>query len=222
MSRGERPERRVVEASPASIAGLALPRPVEVAPPGSLRTERLVLRPLAEADREEFCRVVRESREHLARFSGLHMPGESDGDLFARQLSLTGEGDASQRACRRVAVTPEGRIVGAFNLNAIRRGLAWEADTNWWLAPSAVGCGLATEALSGLLGHAFGDLPEGLGLHRVLAGIQGENTGSLRLAERLGFRRCGDERSYLHAGGKWDLHEMWEVNPGWFEAVRAG
>lgn len=203
-------------AGPVGLGGLGSARPVEVGGFGSLRTARLELRPLAEGDREEFLRVIAESRVHLARFSKLHMPGESDEDLFARQLALSAEGERTRRACRRVAVASPGRIVGAFNLNTIRRGLAWEADANWWLAPSAVGFGFASEAMSALLSHAFADLPEGLGLHRVLAGIQAENAASLRLAERLGFRRSGPERSYLHAGGKWDLHEMFEVGPDRF------
>lgn len=200
--------------------GLAPGRPVEVSGPASIRTARLVLRPLVESDRDEFHRVILESRTHLSRFSTLHLPGESDGELFERQLQLTAEGDRTGRACRRVAVASPGRIVGSFNLNAVRRGLAWEADANWWLAPSAVGFGFATEALCGLLAHGFADLPGGLGLHRVLAGIQKENAASLRLAGRVGFRRSGPERSYLHAGGKWDLHEMFEVSPEWFERAR--
>lgn len=201
---------------------LAPAHPIEVSPAGALRTERFVLRPLVEADRGEFLRVVRGSREHLARFSSLHMPGESDAELFDRQLSLSAEGERSRRACRRVIVDSAGGILGACNLNAIRRGLAWEADANWWLVPSAVGRGCAREALAGLLEHAFADLPDGLGLHRVLAGIQADNQGSLRLALALGFRRAGPERSYLHAGGKWDLHEMFEVSPEGFVARAAG
>lgn len=221
MSGHERPGRAAHDPQ-AVLADLAPARPVRVPPPELIRTERLVLRPLLESDGDEFCRVLRESRTHLARFSKLHMPGESDEDLFRRQLALTAEGDQSTRACRRIALLSPGRIVGAFNLNAIRRGLVWEADANWWLAPSAVGFGLASEALIGLLAHAFADLPEGLGLHRVLAGIQAENAASLRLAERLGFVRAGPHRSFLHAGGKWDLHEMFELGFERFSARRAG
>ena len=204
------------------LGDLAPVRPVRVTTPGALRTDRLVLRPLVEADRDEFLRVVAESRGHLARFSRLHMPDETDSELFVRQLALTIDGEATHRACRRIITEPAGRIVGACNLNAIRRGLAWEADCNWWLAPSATGRGYAREALTALLGYAFADVPEGLGLHQVLAGIQAENVASVRLARRLGFAPAGPEKSYLHAGGKWDLHEMFVVSPETFAARRAG
>lgn len=212
---------QLIEAKPA-LGGLTPAHPVEVAAPGAIRTERLVLRQLVETDRAEFRRVIAHSRGHLARFSKLHMPDETDEQLFERQLALTQEGEQTGRACRRVITEPDSRIVGACNLNAIRRGLAWEADANWWLAPSAVGRGYAHEALAALLAHAFRDLPAGLGLHRVLAGIQADNTKSIHLAERLGFTPAGPERSYLHAGGKWDLHEMFVVSPETFASRRAG
>ncbi|MBK7406291.1 MAG: GNAT family N-acetyltransferase [Phycisphaerales bacterium] len=199
-----------------TIAELKPMRPLEVLPPGSLRTARLHLRPLCAGDRGAFVRAIRENRDHLDRFSALHMPGENDDELFDRQLGLTVEGDLTGRAWRRMLVTEEGVLLGACNLNAIRRGLAFEGDVNWWLVAEAQGRGFATEALRALLTHAFGDLPEGLGLHRVLAGIQAENEASRRLATRVGFRPAGPERTFLHAGGKWDLHEMWEAFPDTF------
>lgn len=200
-----------------TLAAIKPDRPVEVLGPDALlRTPRLLLRPLRPGDRDEFLRVVRASREHLAGFSALHLPGESDSELFERQLRLTIEGDNSLNACRRVAFDGAGRLVCAVNLNAVRRGLTCEADANWWTAADALRRGYAAEALGALLTHAFADLPAGLGLHRVLAGIQPHNAASRALAERLGFRRLGPERSYLHAGGKWDLHEMYEVSPDSF------
>ena len=202
-----------------TIAELKPVRPIEVLPSGAERTARLHLRPLAEQDRSVFVRTIRENREHLDRFSALHLPEEDDNALFDRQLSLTNEGERTGRAWRRGIFTGEGAMIGACNLNAIRRGLVFEADANWWLAADAQGRGYATEALRALLLHSFRDLPEGLGLHRVLAGIQAENEPSRRLAMRLGFRLAGPDRTYLHAGGKWDLHEMWEVFPETFRAA---
>ncbi len=216
------PERRIANEPRVGIARLSPTRPVEVLPPEALRTARLVLRPLVASDRDEFIRVIQASREHLARFSPLHMPGENDDDLFDRQLALTNDGETTGCACRRIAVEHTGSIVGAFNLNAVRRGLVLEADANCWLAASTVGRGYATEAFLALLTYAFADLPMGLGLHRVLAGIQADNTASQSLVERLGFRKDGPDKSYLHSGGKWDLHEMYSISPESFEAKRVG
>jgi RimJ/RimL family protein N-acetyltransferase len=43
------------------------------------------------------------------------------------------------------------------------------------------------DALTALLDHAFGDL----GLHRIEADVDPRNEASLRLLEKLGFRREG-------------------------------
>ena len=201
---------------------LAPIRPVEVLPTGAIRTARLLLRPLAEDDRAEFIRVLRASRQHLETFSPLHMPDETDDQVFERQLSLTIDGETRGKACRRVVIDREGSIVGACNLNAIRRGLSWEADANCWLAAGAEGMGYATEGMVGLLRHAFADLPDGLGLHRIIAWMQTDNTRSERMIERLGFERGGAEKSFLHAGGQWKLHEKLVMTPEGFAARLAG
>ncbi len=193
-------------------------RPVEVLPSGAIRTARLLLRPLTENDRRVFIEVVQKSRQHLERFSPLHMPDETDDQLFDRQLALTARGEASGQACRRIVIDRAGTIVGACNLNAIRRGLAWEGDANCWLAARAEGKGYATEGLIGLFRYAFADLPDGLGLHRVLAWMQSDNTRSERMIERLGFKRGGPEKTFLHAGGKWALHEELVMTPESFAA----
>ncbi|MCL4742431.1 MAG: GNAT family N-acetyltransferase [Phycisphaerales bacterium] len=205
--------RRTTAPTPVSareaIADLAPARPVLVESRSLLRTARLTLRPLREIDRDEYLRVVRASREHLDRFSPLHRPGESDDDLFLRQLDLTETGDRNGTGWRRVGLLDDGRIAGAFNLNAIRRGLCLEADANWWVAVDCVRLGLASEGVRAMLDYAFMDLPRGLGLHRVFAGIQPENEASLRMAARLGFVRVGGGvSSYLHAGGRWERHDV--------------
>jgi ribosomal-protein-alanine N-acetyltransferase len=59
--------------------------------------------------------------------------------------------------------------------------------------------GLATEAVSAMLDFCF----DRMGLHRVEAFIQPENAASLRLVEKLGFRREGLLRDHLRVGDVW-------------------
>ncbi len=188
--------------------GLGPARPLEVAS-GALRTQRLVLRPLLESDRDEFLRVIAASRPHLAGHAGLFRPGETDGALFERQVRLAASGEASATAKRRVAFL-DGRLVGAFNLNTIARGLEPVADANWWVSAEAAGRGLATEGLTAVVEHALADLPAGLGLWSVRAWITRDNAASVRVAAKAGFRRAGDERSYLQTGEQWVMHDLYE------------
>jgi [ribosomal protein S5]-alanine N-acetyltransferase len=59
--------------------------------------------------------------------------------------------------------------------------------------------GLATEAISAMIRFCFQDL----GLHRVQAFIHPDNTPSLKLIEKLGFRREGLLRENLRVGDEW-------------------
>lgn len=184
--------------------------PIEVLASGHERTERLLLRPLRESDRAEFLRVIRESREHLAEFAALHRPGESDEDLFARQVARAEEGDRRATAWRRAAFLDDGRLVGCFNLHSIERGLRFEADANWWLAADQLGRGFAGEGLHALLAHALRDLPRGLGLRRVRAMIAPGNAESRRVAISCGMTPTG-QREILPVGSRWLPHDEFEI-----------
>jgi [ribosomal protein S5]-alanine N-acetyltransferase len=59
--------------------------------------------------------------------------------------------------------------------------------------------GIATEAVSAMLDYCFGEL----GLHRVQALIQPDNSASRALAEKLGFRCEGVLRDHLRVGDTW-------------------
>jgi RimJ/RimL family protein N-acetyltransferase len=73
---------------------------------------------------------------------------------------------------------------------------------HYWLAPHAVGHGYATEAARRLTRHAFDELES----PRVEIRTEPHNDSSVRVAERLGFRREGVLRSVSHRrGGPIDL-----------------
>jgi ribosomal-protein-alanine N-acetyltransferase len=68
----------------------------------------------------------------------------------------------------------------------------------WILARQWCGQGLAHEAMRALLAHCF----TALDAHRIEAHIEPDNAASLRLADRLGFRREGLMRDCLFVDGK--------------------
>jgi RimJ/RimL family protein N-acetyltransferase len=198
-----------------TLAGLAPGAPVRVDAPrdtdprGTIRTARMLLRPLAPADRETYLGAVRLSRAELDRFAPLHKPGESDDALFERQLRCCSSGMEAATAHRMIGVAAAGRVAGGFNLNAISRGLEFKADANWWVNTAFAGQGYATEGAEALCRFALGDLPEGLGLIQVNAWVRRDNRASERIAEKLGFLRAGEERSFLRTGDEWTMHDLY-------------
>jgi ribosomal-protein-alanine N-acetyltransferase len=185
-------------------------RAAEAPAAGHLRSTRLTLRPLRESDRFEFLRVISISREYLRPCSCLHREGETDEQLFARQLEMCREGDERGTAWRRVGVLDDGHIAGAFNLNAITRGLSFAADANWWVSVDQARRGLGTEGVLAMLEFALSDLPQGLGLHRVNAAIMPSNAASIRLAGRVGLLKQAGSKVSIRLGDRWELHELYE------------
>ena len=191
------------------LAAMALCAPVRVDPPGALRTARMLLRPLTAADEAAYIGAVQSSRRELHACMPVHKEGETDVQMFTRQLRVVGEEQAAGKCFRCVGVLEDGRIAGGFNLNAISRGLEWRADLAWWVATPLTGRGLATEGVTALLDHALADLPVGLGLHRVHAWITRENAASVRVAEKAGMVLDAGARSFLDTGSNWALHDRY-------------
>lgn len=204
------------------LARIAPARALEVFGPSGLSTGRMVLRPLREADRNAYLRAVESSRAALERWIPLNNPGESNDDFFSRQLVLATTSEQAGNAWRRVAVLADGRIAGGFNLNCITRGLQSSADANWWIASDLVGMGLATEGVRTMIRHALADLPSGLGLHTVHAGISPENHASVHLARKLGLHHDAGVQSYLKVGERWELHDIYCISVFDETALAAG
>lgn len=107
-----------------------------------------------------------------------------------------------------IAVLREsGDLIGVVNISEIVRGAFRSAYLGYYAFLPHAGQGYMTEALRLVLRQAFGEL----GLNRVEANIQPDNTPSRRLARRLGFRREGYSPCYLRVGGRWRDHERWAL-----------
>jgi [ribosomal protein S5]-alanine N-acetyltransferase len=128
--------------------------------------------------------------------------------LFDRQLERTLSGLETGKDLRLAAFLDDGRLAALLGLNEIVRGAFHNAYAGWRVAADVVRQGVGTEAVAGLLDVAFAPPPQGAGLHRVQANIIPENVASLRLAEKVGFRREGFARAYLHIAGQWRDHVM--------------
>jgi [ribosomal protein S5]-alanine N-acetyltransferase len=171
-----------------------------------LRSPRLVLRSLMPNDRAEFIRVQEVSQHVFEPWMPQRLPGETFGDLFDQQLARAQRGAADGTEYRLVGVLPDGTIAGFFNLFQITRGVFQNGTAGWSVNAEAAGQGYGTEGVGALLDLAFADEPLGLGLHRVQANIMPTNATSLRVADKVGFRREGLGKAYLKIAGKWEDH----------------
>jgi ribosomal-protein-alanine N-acetyltransferase len=110
---------------------------------------------------------------------------------------------------RLVGTLPDGRFAGFFNLANIVLAYAESAHADWRTDPEIWGQGFGTEGVSALLEVAFSPPPNGVGLHRVQASISPSNVRSIRLAERVGFRKEGLALKSLKVAGVWQDQLMY-------------
>lgn len=168
--------------------------------------------------------MVTESEDVWRRWVPAGLPHATAEDQFRRELDRSVRGARAGTHLRLAAFERSGvgerggaddpsegsgsAMVGLFALNEIVRGVFQSAHASWQVGAGHMGRGLGTEGVRGILDIAFDADPEGLGLHRVQANIMPSNAASLRIAEKLGFRREGLAARYLKIAGQWEDHVM--------------
>lgn len=93
-------------------------------------------------------------------------------------------------------------LLGAINLNNIRRGVAQTATLGYWIGEPFTRKGYMAGALSALIDYSFNDM----GLHRLEAACLPANVASIALLKRSGFEQEGYAKSYLKIAGQWQDH----------------
>ncbi|GGU67002.1 N-acetyltransferase [Streptomyces albospinus] len=171
--------------------------PLPFTPRYPLRTERLDLRPVRHDDfaaihayqrRPEVCRYL---------YWGPLDEAGSRASVAAKaaRTTLRDSGDFLQLA---VVLHETGTLVGdvTFVYTSREHG---QGGIGYVFDPEHTGRGYATEASRALLKLGFEDLR----LHRIQAELDGRNTASAKLLERLGMRREGHLRENEFLDGEW-------------------
>ena len=160
-----------------------------------LKTERLTLRQIADADAEAYYRAL----------SALPHTSSWTESLEAQSVQTTRNAIRaynnyfahSKTNIPWVLVDRKGHLVGFVKLCNIQNRS--KAEIGYWLAKPQWGKGLMTEALTAILTFAF----DSLGLHRVYATTHIDNEASQRVLERVGFQKEGVLRKHGRRQGQW-------------------
>jgi [ribosomal protein S5]-alanine N-acetyltransferase len=171
-----------------------------------LETARMVLRPPRPSDLPELRAHLRRSAAHLRPWSPA--PRGSDDPASITSLSKTvlrqrkewKQGQAF--ALLMFAKIGQERIMGRVTLGSVVRGVFQNSYLGYEVDVDDAGRGVATEGVSIVVDFAF----DVLKLHRVQAAIMPSNVRSLRVAEKLGFRREGFAERYLCIADAWEDH----------------
>jgi RimJ/RimL family protein N-acetyltransferase len=152
-----------------------------------LRTRRLLLRPVTEADLLPLSRLLNDwdVAKHLGR---VPHPYTLD-DALRWHASLRTLDPRS----RLFAIAHDGALIGAIGYEVDRAGDS--AELGYWLAQCCWRNGYMREAAGAVIAHAFARSR----LDRLTARCQHANEPSRRLLAGLGFRHLGHARSFSAA-----------------------
>ena len=159
----------------------------------TIRTERLILRPLRDADAGPitlYCAQFRVA-SMLARVPHPYPPGAAEAFIERVRSGRAGE------TVRAIDGAPCGGadFLGVVGMRGAEDG---ERSFGYWIAPPAWGLGYATEAAAGLLGAAFAEAR----LRAVEAGVYHDNPASRRVLEKLGFIAVAESEEFCPARGE--------------------
>ncbi len=165
------------------------------------------LRALAVRDASTWARLRRDNSDWLGPWESTRPPESTDSNGGYRSLTrdLIRQGKAG-RALPFV-VTYDESMVGQLTVTGITWGSARWAQMGYWIDQGYAGRGIATTAVALACDHCLFTI----GLHRIEIAIRPENTASLRVVEKLGFRAIGLSPKYLHINGMWRDHLLFAV-----------
>ena len=176
-----------------------------------LTGRRVVLRPLAAGDFEQWREVRRRCHDWLTKWEPRPLPGHPDASedrrAFAAQCGAR-ERERQLGTGYGFGIFVEGgRFAGAINLSSIQRGPFQNAYVGYWIDEELAGNSYMPEAVVVVLRFAF----EELSLHRVQIAIIPRNTASRRVVGKLDLREEGVALRYLEINGAWEDHVRYAI-----------
>lgn len=145
-----------------------------------IRTERLLLRKILPDDINEIFRGF-SNPEVIKHF------GVSFSTLEATEEQMTWYADMLENdtgRCWAVCSSDNSIFYGVCTINFWKKEHR-KAETGYWIFPEHWQNGIASEAMKAVVNFGFNNM----GLHRLSAEVEPENTGSVALLQKLGFKK---------------------------------
>ena len=170
--------------------------------PSRLREGRIELRPLRLRDATAWREVRTRNARWLRPWEATLPLAEHDAPTTYGAMVRRLRAEAREGRSLPFALTVDGAFAGQVTIGGIARGSLLSAYIGYWIDQRVAGRGIMPTAVAMATDHCFREV----GLHRVEINIRPENTASLRVVEKLGFRAEGLRERYLHIDGDWRDH----------------
>lgn len=169
----------------------------------------VAVRPIRLRDAGDWSRIRLRDQEHLE-------PWEPTGPGPWRDRngywSWPGQWTALRSLARRgqclpYTITVDGEFAGQITIGNVIRASLRSGWVGYWVSSSVVKGGVATAAVALVVDHAF----TSAGLHRIEATVRPENTPSIKVLTKAGFRQEGLFKRYLDVAGDWRDHYCYAI-----------
>ncbi len=170
--------------------------------PVTLQDGAVTLRPLQRRDSRRWQDLRRANHEWLKPWEAtLPQADPAVPGTFAGMVrSFRREATAGRSAA--FALDVEGTLMGQVTLGGLTWGSLRSGYIGYWISQEVAGRGIMPRAVALVVDYALGTLM----MHRIEINIRPENQASLRVVEKLGFRKEGFRPGYLHIDGDWRDH----------------
>ena len=159
-----------------------------------IETERLFLKILELKDKEVF--LAYRGNPEVFQFQSWDPPNLQEVESFIRQ-NLTVAPNTPDTWLQVGIYLHNGQLIGDIGLHFLEDNA--QMEIGYTLAPEHQGQGYAFEAVKAILDYLFGHLEK----HRVIGSVDPENIRSIKLLEKLGFRREGHFIKSVLIRGEW-------------------
>lgn len=167
------------------------------------------MRPISQRDHNAWLEVRARNSAWLAPWEATPPAGRDTADvhLTFRAMVRHLRSQARRGQMLPFVVTYDDRFAGQLTVGGIAWGSLCSAHLGYWLDSRLAGRGVMPTAVALATDHAFA----AVGLHRVEVNIRPENSASLRVVEKLGFRDEGIRERLLHISGEWRDHRSFAL-----------
>lgn len=167
----------------------------------SLESDRLYIRNLTPDDAEELLDYYKRNEKHLKQFEP-----SRDLDFYTLEVQKSILTDSYSQlikgTCFDLGIFIDDNLVGKVKISNIVYGVFKNAFIGYSIDESYQGKGYMNEAVNLVLEFAQDEL----GLHRIEASVLVENTKSISVLDKCGFKQIGLNERYLFINNKWRDH----------------
>lgn len=183
-----------------------------IAWPVTLETGNLVLRPIRHRDKREWTELRQRNLDWLSPWEASNpSPGGYLPTYHEMVRALNAQVRSGSALPFVIAERPDGGgrpvMVGQLTVSGMVWGSALTATLGYWVDKERAGRGIVPTAVALATDYCFWQL----GLHRMEINVRPENTASLRVVQKLGFRDEGVRKAYLHIAGSWADHRSFAL-----------